>query len=248
MTAVTSRAERVARNSAHSGIAVSLALSVAGIRVVAIQVLASVQMSMVIRQPPHVVRLISPPAAAQIPSPGSTFVASKGSSVVRRGGSTGPLFCCPQGQHCVDTQQGLCCPAGQDLCGTICCSPSLCVNNALCCPSGTKPCPGQTGGQCCQPSQDCLNGQCGNNRCGNTFCNLAVCCNGVCCEFNQTCGVNGQCQTGPCPPGQVPCPNTPGACCPPNLVCCGLNRPCCDPRTTECCGVRGCVPRGTCVT
>lgn len=171
--------------------------------------------------------------------------------------------CCGEKETCVNSFQYLdreygCCPEGQTVCNNVCCSPGVtaCLSNGTCgCTPNLKNCgnncckPTETccAGDCCGPSDVCLpQGCCQSPRhaCGSNCCPpFNICCNGVCCGLNQQC-INGQCQTAPCPPGQVPCPVTPGQCCPPNYTCCAYNT-CCPPGY-QCCGSRGCI-NTTCI-
>jgi hypothetical protein len=152
----------------------------------------------------------------------------------------GDATCCPRDLICGDT----CCAPGSR-CLRTASGRSICCNGSLC--GGEECCgPGAVCAQIVDPRTGLRHYRCGyGTPCGATFCGVAnpVCCNGVCCASNQTC-VNGRCTGAACPPGQVPCPNTPNQCCPPNFICCGGG--CCNPATQVCCGPsRGCVPKGT---
>lgn len=128
--------------------------------------------------------------------------------------------CCTYGQICLgDIKQ--CCPAGQAVCGGVCCDYGV----STCAPDGTCGCPdGQAvcGADCCPPGQTC----CGDKCCPSGHCYGDTCCappnhmcGSICCGgFDKCC--NGACCSGKC--------NSDGSCCPMELTCGPV---CCEPGT-----------------
>lgn len=148
--------------------------------------------------------------------------------------------CCDEGETCITSSAGVCCPKGQVVCSGTCCPPGIFqCNQNTCCPADRSVC----SGVCCSPGQTCsTEGLCcpqlqpGStpNSCKGICCPVGEVCRqeGICCPANEpvcngVCCAGGGCDT------NGNCCNFPNKfcigskiCCPPFNVCCGSV--CCD--------------------
>jgi hypothetical protein len=169
--------------------------------------------------------------------------------------------CCSNGDTCLDTDTGFCCPQGTTACngGQCCDKGDVCLNNGHCCPpdkvstesiccpnSADKP-PVSCKGKCCDTGDVCNDGVC----CPPT----SPICNGVCC-IGGACLPNGNCCMSPshlcgdvcCGPFNTCCADVccsgagdvciSGTCCPSSKACgntcCSSSQVCTDPSTGTC--------------
>jgi hypothetical protein len=147
--------------------------------------------------------------------------------------SCGPeLFCCFEGETCLDSGKGLCCSAGTLPCygaRESCYDPGTetCMLSGLDCPTGLA-----CGDNCCDLTEICADGNCITNcasfgavLCGSECCDedTGQCIDGVCCPIAQACGET-------CCPGWDD-----GTCCGgsaslrPGYTCCGIPSGRCPP-------------------
>jgi hypothetical protein len=195
-------------------------------------------------------------------APGETccgdYCAPPGAECCSTATSPQRFFFCGTGQHCVDPQTNLCCPANGgpacngvcclgsevcapgnqqccsplDLCGDACCPSGVCINGTECCEPPSNVC----GGHCCPPLNACCNGQCCAGACvGGGICCPTVerACGNTCCGEHTFCvdPATSTCQA---------CPGGVGEACAPNR-----NNPQCCPSAAQCCGNGTCCPEGT---
>ena len=175
-------------------------------------------------------------------------------------------FCCFEGESCLDSGQGLCCPPGTQPCigAQESCydqRTEKCMSSGLGCPTALV-----CGDKCCNPFEACVGGTCtsctpelGGIPCGSACCdastqqciNNACCpnaqaCGGTCCPDGTVCNASGQCVVPQsCSPGEHLCVNATTraqTCCPGDAACCD-DGSCCGGSatpgrpTSACCGI-----------
>ena len=171
--------------------------------------------------------------------------ACAGKSRIDAAGNYAPGGCCGSGTVC--GAPDLCCPAGDEQCGTGCCPAGKCVNGSCgavsSCPSGGVAC----GTICCAAGEFCARpGVCTQPPAATASC-ISGACNSVgpCCPSGSACTSDGTCvSTAPVIPATVPLgpPCASGRCAAAQLCsgagCCPSDHP--DGCGSSCCLSGGC--------